>query len=168
MRPKNYRRPFRGTSGQPDDSGVFFEQEGTELSGLGELIRKIRGDRTLAEFATEYGIHPNTVSKYEKEIASPSMDFVVQLLQKEEISPNEFFNWQGPTDIEYRPEVLTEVVNSLVDLLPHSVGRKTGEMVVYGYEQAVQQRANPADIRNILLKMIRLIELTPIHERGVR
>ncbi|MDO3380367.1 helix-turn-helix domain-containing protein [Geoalkalibacter halelectricus] len=138
------------------------------MTGLGELIRKIRADRTLAEFAAEYGIHPNTVSKYEKELAFPSMEFVVHLLQKEDVSPNEFFNWQGPSSIEYRPEVLAEVVNALVELIPHSVGRKTGELVVYGYEQAVQQKANSADIRNILLKMIRLIELTPIHERGVR
>lgn len=57
------------------------------MKTLGERIRIVRSSRSQKDFAAAYGIHWNTLRRYEEGEREPSHDFLQRLTQTENLSP---------------------------------------------------------------------------------
>lgn len=63
---------------------------------FGERIRKVRAERSLAEFAAGFGIHKNTLSRYERDEGVPDADFLARLCRAYRINPAWILTGEGP------------------------------------------------------------------------
>lgn len=68
----------------------------TAGQGFGHRIRKVRGGKSLTEFALGFGIHKNTLARYEKGEGVPDAAFLAKLCQIYRISPTWILTGQGP------------------------------------------------------------------------
>lgn len=56
------------------------------MAGIGDRIRELRGKISRENFANKYGIHRNTLERWEKGLRSPSEDFLCALSVGENVS----------------------------------------------------------------------------------
>jgi phage repressor protein C with HTH and peptisase S24 domain len=81
----------------------------TSDQGFGQRIRKVRGGKSLTEFAQGFGIHKNTLARYEKGEGVPDAAFLAKLCEIYRISPSWILTGKGP-------QHLTETVVSAAEI----------------------------------------------------
>lgn len=71
------------------------------MSTLGERIRSIRGKRSREEFSNKYGIHRNTLERWEKGLRVPPESFLLAISAGENVD----FGWvkNGDEETELHP-----------------------------------------------------------------
>lgn len=66
------------------------------MSTLGERLRSVRGGRSCNKFAELYGVHANSLRRYEKGIrAKVPHDFLERVISGEKLNPNWLFSGDG-------------------------------------------------------------------------
>ncbi len=65
-------------------------------SGFGERIRRVRGGKSMSEFAAGFGIHKNTLARYEKGDGLPDAGFLAKLCEVYRINPAWMLTGKGP------------------------------------------------------------------------
>lgn len=65
------------------------------MSELGERIRAARRGRSQKDFAAAYGIHMNTLRRYEDGEREPSHEFLQNLIQTENLCPEWVITGEG-------------------------------------------------------------------------
>ncbi len=63
--------------------------------GFGERIRRVRGERSLTEFAAGFGIHKNTLARYERDEGVPDADFLARLCLTFKVNPTWILTGEG-------------------------------------------------------------------------
>jgi phage repressor protein C with HTH and peptisase S24 domain len=76
---------------------------------IGKRLNAIRGDRTQADFASMFGIHKSTYSRYERDEFPPDSNFLSSVCTKMNISPSWLLLGDGPMYKEQSSEVGQEV-----------------------------------------------------------
>lgn len=72
-------------------------------SDFGERIKKVRGGQSLTEFATGFGIHKNTLARYEKGEGLPDAAFLAKLCEIYRINPSWMLTGKGPVHVGETP-----------------------------------------------------------------
>ena len=70
---------------------VLYQRKRKRLNNttsLGHRIRKIRGEVSQGQFATEIGVHKNTLGAYERDIRVPDSSVLAIICDKYEINPS--------------------------------------------------------------------------------
>lgn len=75
-----------------------MEKQG-DAQGFGERIRKVRGGKSLTEFAAGFGIHKNTLARYEKGDGLPDGAFLAKLCEVYRINPAWILTGEGPVHV---------------------------------------------------------------------
>jgi len=57
------------------------------LVTIGDRLKQLRGGKSREEFAQKYGIHPNTLARWEKGTRSPDLDFVIAICADMHVEP---------------------------------------------------------------------------------
>lgn len=78
---RNLKDPLN-LKGSVSSSGVELETDRSYLIGLGTRIREVRGKTTQEEFAPAYGLHVNTLRRYELGERSPDPGFLRELVRR--------------------------------------------------------------------------------------
>ncbi len=68
--------------------------------GFGERLRAVRGESTIATFAERFGIHKNTMSRYERGATLPDGGFLADICRSHFISPDWLLTGRGPMRAE--------------------------------------------------------------------
>lgn len=55
--------------------------------GLGERLKELRGEQSVAEFCRQFGIHRNTLPRYEDGKRTPDADFIAALCKHYNVNP---------------------------------------------------------------------------------
>ncbi len=71
----------------------------TPDQGFGQRIRKVRGGKSLTEFALGFGVHKNTLARYEKGEGVPDAAFLAKLCRIYRISPTWILTGRGPQHV---------------------------------------------------------------------
>ena len=82
-----------------------------KMSTLGERIRFIRGKRSREEFSNKYGIHRNTLERWEKGLRVPPESFLLAISAGENVD----FGWvkNGDGEIEMHPSDISRAGGAL-------------------------------------------------------
>lgn len=72
---------------------------------FGDRLFEIRGRRSRAAFAHQYGIHEQSLIRYEKNQRVPDNNFIRKILDGEGVSKEWLINGQGPKYISQPPTV---------------------------------------------------------------
>lgn len=67
--------------------------------GFGDRIRKVRDGKSLTEFAAGFGIHKNTLARYEKGDSLPDAGFLAKICEVYRINPAWILTGQGPVHV---------------------------------------------------------------------
>ena len=67
--------------------------------GFGDRIRQVRDGKSLSEFAAGFGVHKNTLARYEKGDGVPDGAFLAKLCQVYRINPAWILTGQGPVHL---------------------------------------------------------------------
>lgn len=79
-------------------------QSSDPTSGFGERIRRVRGSVPMPEFAQVFGIHKNTLARYEKGESLPDAGFLAQLCKAYDISPSWILLGKGPQTADFNDD----------------------------------------------------------------
>jgi len=77
-----------------------------DASGLGARVRQLRGKDTLAEFSDKFGVHKNTLSRYERGESLPDAGFLAQLCDRIKVNAAWLLTGRGPKNAEGTGEPL--------------------------------------------------------------
>ncbi len=66
---------------------------------FGERIRLVRGGKSLTEFAAGFGIHKNTLARYEKGESLPDAGFLAKLCDIYRVNPSWILTGEGPRSV---------------------------------------------------------------------
>ena len=64
--------------------------------GLGERLKELRGEQSVAEFCRQFGIHRNTLPRYESGERTPDADFIAALCKHYSVNPSWLLLGEGP------------------------------------------------------------------------
>lgn len=67
------------------------------MSTIGDRLKEIRGDESQETFAGRFGIHRNTLARWESGERTPDLDFVIKMVLELGYSPEWVLTGAGPT-----------------------------------------------------------------------
>ena len=133
---------------------------------LGQKIRSIRGDRTIASFIEGYGICPNTLMNYESERRKPDAAFLIRLCELEGVEPNWLLGVHetSGTSVQYKRNVLEMVADEAAKQATFNIGPKMGKLLTLAYERAAISNAGKRQIEEIVRELLDLLDSH--HKKG--
>lgn len=72
------------------------------MMGLGERIKELRGDMSVVEFCRQFGIHRNTLPRYESGERTPDAEFITALIEHYGVDPSWLLMGEGEKYVEPR------------------------------------------------------------------
>jgi transcriptional regulator with XRE-family HTH domain len=137
---------------------------------LGQKIRSIRGDRTIANFVEGYGICPNTLMNYEAERRKPDAEFLTRICEREGVEPNWLLgiNETCGQGVQYKRSVLEMVADEAVRQVTFHIGSKMGKLLTLAYERAVISNAGKRQIEEIVRELLDLLDSHGTKEKSNR
>jgi phage repressor protein C with HTH and peptisase S24 domain len=161
MQPETHKRRFAHMSATEDRE---------TNTGYGSRIRQIRGGKSLTEFAAGFGIHKNTLARYEKGESMPDVEFLSKLCDIYRINAEWILNGIEPMhkqDSNSSPMALVEQSGldpELYVYIPlYNVVASGGDGAFPGDEEIVdalafkrewvrsELRANPKDLALVMM-----------------
>jgi len=127
---------------------------------LGEKIRSIRGDRTIANFVKNYGVCANTLMNYEADRRKPDAGFLTLICELEGVAPNWLLGVHETTDtdIQYQRNVLEMVVDETTRQATFCIGPRMGKLLTLAYERAAISNAGKRQIEEIVRELLDLLD----------
>ena len=102
-----------------------------------ERLQKLRGRKTLSEFARENRTSPQNIHNYER-VRNPSADFLASLAQKG-ININWVLTGEGPIYLEIKNAKSIALLTSELEKLPQELR----EVLIEALRTAVQEAGDP-------------------------
>jgi len=140
-----------------------LEQKEDQMT-LGEKLRMVRGERTVKNFVSGYGICANTLMNYEADKNKPDAAFLARLCAQEGVDPNWLLGI-GRLDrskVPYRRKILETVIQEALKELRRKRGQinrqTTGELLVHAYERVIMTRAGKNQVETIVREQLELLE----------
>lgn len=67
---------------------------------LAQRLRAVRGTKSQAAFAAEFGVHKNSIGAYEREETMPDSAFVLNVCRRNRVNPTWLLTGEGPREWE--------------------------------------------------------------------
>lgn len=108
--------------------------------GVGERIKEIRGNETVASFCNKLGIHRNTLPRYESGDRNPDAAFLEAICRHYNVSPTWLLLGEGPKELQ-----------------PHEVDGQVDMMkdIYFDDPEAIKRRQHRVEEQERLLKLSR-------------
>lgn len=98
--------------------------------GLGERIKSLRGETSVTEFSRRFGIHRNTLPRYESGIRIPDADFIVNVCTTFQVHTDWLLTGNGPKKIgeELSAKINQSILSDAITALEFALTTKNRVM----------------------------------------